>query len=89
MSDVPTADVQWIGAPVLRTAADECRRARLAWECVAPPNGRLPDNPTPLQLLLHTRMVTSNFIAAMGNRVGGATAAPDSGIMEPSRVPAS
>lgn len=89
MSDVPAADVQWIGAPVLRTAEEECRRARLAWESVSPPDGHFPDHPTPLQLLLHTRMVTSNFIAAMANRVSGATAAPGSEIMEPSPVPAS
>jgi hypothetical protein len=89
MSEVPTADVLWIRAPVPRSAEEECICARLAWESIAPPDGQLPEDPTPLHLLLYTRMITSNFIAAMANRVTGSTASPVSENMGRSRVPAS
>jgi hypothetical protein len=98
MSDVPDADVRWIPAPEPRSAEEERCCARRAWETIAPADGQLPDHPTPLHLLLYTRMITSNFIATMANRVTGATptnpvtgpSGPHSSeIMRQSRVPAS
>ena len=60
--------VQWRVVPELLGPDDECRAARAAFAAVAP-LGVLPDAPTPLQRMLHTRMVTSAFIAAVADRV--------------------
>jgi hypothetical protein len=64
---------QWAADPVRLAPADECRRARLAWEKVAPEDGQLPENPTPLQCMLYARMTTSIFIYAAGRIRSGET----------------
>jgi hypothetical protein len=56
--------VHWAEDPVRLGPRDECRRARLAWEKVAPADGLLPANPTPLQCMIYARMTTSIFIEA-------------------------
>ena len=65
---------QWAADPARLGPADECRRARLAWETVAPEDGELPENPTPLQCMLYARMTTSIFIYAAGRIRHGETA---------------
>jgi hypothetical protein len=57
---------QWAEDPVRLCPEDECRRARLAWEKVAPEDGQLPPDATPLQCMLYARMTTSIFIYAAG-----------------------
>jgi hypothetical protein len=52
-------------APALRRAQNEAHLGTAAWSCVAPPDGQLPEYPTPLQRMLYTRMVTSEFIFKM------------------------
>jgi hypothetical protein len=64
---------QWAADPVRLGPADECRLARLAWEAVAPEDGELPENPTPLQCMLYARMTTSIFIYAAGRIRNGET----------------
>ncbi|HEX4016082.1 MAG TPA: hypothetical protein VHX15_05035 [Frankiaceae bacterium] len=53
---------QWVEDPARLCPRDECRRARLAWELVAPSDGKLPVNATPLQCMLYARMTTSIFV---------------------------
>ncbi len=65
---------QWAEDPVRLGPADECRRARLAWEKVAPEDGQLPPDATPLQCMLYARMTTSIFIYAAGRIRNGETA---------------
>ncbi len=63
----------WAADPVRLCPRDECRRARLAWELVAPPDGLLPANATPLQRMLYARMTTSIFVyEAAQHRKGSA-----------------
>jgi hypothetical protein len=52
------------GAALL-SAQNESANSRAAWRSVAPPNGRLPAAATPLQRLLYTRMMTSEFVFQM------------------------
>jgi hypothetical protein len=52
-------------APTLRSAQNEAHLGTVAWYCVAPIDGQLPERPTPLQRMLYTRMVTSEFIFKM------------------------
>ena len=66
---------QWAEDPIRLGPADECRRARLAWERVAPEGGHLPADATPLQCMLYARMTTSIFIYAAGRIRNGETVA--------------
>jgi hypothetical protein len=52
-------------APALRNARNEAHFAQLSWYSVAPPDGELPESASPLQRMLYTRMVTSEFIFKM------------------------
>ncbi len=52
----------WVEDPVPLSAREECREARAAWELVAPADGLLPEDATPLQYMLFARMTTSAFI---------------------------
>jgi hypothetical protein len=63
----------WAADPARLGPDDECRRARLAWEKVAPEDGQLPANPTPLQCMLYARLTTSIFIYAAGRIRNGET----------------
>ncbi len=58
----PTVHDHWVADPVRLCPRDECHRARLAWELVAPADGRLPVDATPLQCMLYARMTTSIFV---------------------------
>jgi hypothetical protein len=65
----------------LRSAQNEAHLAALAWYGVAPADELLPECPTPLQRMVYTRMVTSQFIARMATfhdqrRRGGAVSLP-------------
>jgi hypothetical protein len=62
ISDPPTIHDHWVADPVRLCPRDECRRARAAWELVAPADGQLPDDATPLQRMLYARMTTSIFV---------------------------
>jgi hypothetical protein len=53
---------QWVEDPARLCPRDECRRARRAWELVAPADGQLPADATPLQCMLYARMTTSIFV---------------------------
>jgi hypothetical protein len=68
MSATSVAWVRWRSVPSVLGPHDECRLAREAFAQVAP-GGVLPEQPTPLQRMIYTRMVTSTFIAAMADRV--------------------
>ncbi len=59
----------WMYEPAVMRARQESWFAHLSWEKVAPPDGTLPADATPLQRLLHTRMVTSDFAYAVVVRV--------------------
>jgi hypothetical protein len=63
----------WAPDPARLGPDDECRRARLAWEKVAPADGQLPADPTPLQCMLYARLTTSIFIYAAGRIRNGET----------------
>jgi hypothetical protein len=52
-------------AAAILSAQHESASSRAAWQSVAPPNGRLPDAATPLQRLIYTRMMTSEFVFNM------------------------
>src|SRR5690349_7262902 len=60
-SDMSTAAEPWMYDPAVMQARQESWFAHLSWEKVAPPDGELPADATPLQRLLHARMVTSDF----------------------------
>jgi hypothetical protein len=62
LPDAASAADQWLGDPPRLCPRDECRRARRAWAVVAPEDGRLPVDATPLQRLLYARMTTSIFV---------------------------
>jgi hypothetical protein len=62
LADTGPIPDQWLGDPIRLCPRDECRRARLAWELVAPADGQLPVDATPLQRLLYARMTTSIFV---------------------------
>jgi hypothetical protein len=70
--------VHWNCDPALLSAQDEYELARQAWEAVAPADGQLSENPTPLQRLLYARVTTSEFIFLMARRRanGGEMALP-------------
>ena len=57
--------MEWIADRALPSAQDECGRARCAWACVAPADGVLASEATPLQRLLYARMKTSEFVYEM------------------------
>jgi hypothetical protein len=52
-------------APGLRSARNEAHFALLSWYSVAPADGQLPESASPLQRMLYTRMMTSEFIFKM------------------------
>jgi hypothetical protein len=61
-SDSVTIHDHWVEDPVRLSPRDECRRARRAWDLVAPADGLLPADATPLQRMLYARMTTSIFV---------------------------
>jgi hypothetical protein len=61
-SETVTIHDQWVEDPARLCPRDECRRARRAWDLVAPADGQLPPNATPLQCMLYARMTTSIFV---------------------------
>jgi hypothetical protein len=52
------------GAAIL-SAQSESAHSRAAWQSVAPPDGKLPEVATPIQRLVYTRMMTSEFVFKM------------------------
>ena len=52
-------------AAALMSAQNEAVSSRAAWHAVAPADGLLPASATPIQRLLYTRMITSDFIFRM------------------------
>jgi hypothetical protein len=69
---------QWIADPVRLCPRDECRRARRAWDLVAPADGLLPADATPLQCMLFARMTTSIFVYEAAQHRNGAQRARES-----------
>jgi hypothetical protein len=52
-------------AAALMSAQNESINSRRAWHAVAPADGLLPNAATPIQRLLYTRMMTSEFVFQM------------------------
>jgi hypothetical protein len=83
---VPEVDVSGRGdvcSPALQAAQNEAHLGQVAWNRVAPIDGQLSDQATPLQRMLYTRMVTSESIFRMAmfherrRRLGQASSARD------------
>lgn len=66
----------WVEDPVRLCPRDECQRARRSWDLVAPADGRLPADATPLQRMLYARMTTSIFVYAATQHRSRAGRAP-------------
>jgi hypothetical protein len=70
-------------SPALQAAQNEAHLGQVAWNRVAPIDGQLSDQATPLQRMLYTRMVTSESIFRMAmfherrRRLGQASSARD------------
>jgi hypothetical protein len=69
----------WVADPIRLCPRDECRRARRAWDLVAPADGLLPADATPLQRMLYARMTTSIFVYEATQQRTGAKRARVSG----------
>lgn len=57
--------MEWTVDLAMLNPRDECGQARVAWAKVAPADGLLAKDATPLQRLLYARMATSEFVYEM------------------------
>jgi hypothetical protein len=70
------------------SAQRESANSLAAWHAVAPPDGKLPETATPIQRLIYTRMMTSEFVFQMARlraRRQQVTVPPEPVSSEPDR----